>query len=333
MKRSTWPLMVVILLQTYHVRIISLADAAPTRRSTSISATAAQPDLRDRVHTLWMHGPTYPSKPKMSGTTWPSFGTGSVKSSGTCDPTRQGFTGYEGSTATSGYCSPASSGFKDDPAHLLIHSGRLAVVLDAAASSGLIAKLGVVSETNATSSAGVYNSLSAASLNVTLDVRKETDTPQPQTQNCASDHGNANSPCRDAAFPTCKGFVTNSAWGTCWGTQFESGSFSLAIDNTNAQVQLVRQGHAVAHILATNLNWDVPLEQCSDEKEPSGTRSGRGAQNCLQNYGGSHAKACTVDYTECRGFIQGKSWGTCWKPCIPGGTHFLSHEAQFSHPY
>eukprot|EP00656_Telonema_subtile_P023161 TRINITY_DN244_c0_g1_i3.p1 TRINITY_DN244_c0_g1~~TRINITY_DN244_c0_g1_i3.p1 ORF type:complete len:940 (+),score=120.88 TRINITY_DN244_c0_g1_i3:45-2864(+) len=24
-------------------------------------------------------------------------------------------------------------------------------------------------------------------------------------------------------------------------------------------------------------------------------------------------------YTECKGFVQGSSWGKCWKPCVPGG--------------
>ena len=287
------------------------ADAlsGPHRRAlTSISPTLAQPDLRDRVHTIWMNGPTYPSKTKQPS--WPPFGTGSVSSSSACDPSRSGYTGYKGTTAHTGYCSPASNDFNTDPWHLLIHSGRLGVVLDAAVGNGLIAKLGVVNESNADSSAKVYDALTAAILNFTLKVTKSSDAPDPEQTQCSGDHS-----C-PAAYPECRDFIAGSQWGGCWGTTQESGSFGLGVgDKSNAKVQLVRQGHAVSHILATDLEWDVPVIQCEDIQEP---RSNRGNVNCNQNFG-STSHPCIAEYPECRGFIQGSSWGKCWSPCIPGG--------------
>lgn len=177
--------------------ICSLVDAAlsdatdPTlsvlsrRTLTTISPTLAQPDSRDRVHTIWMNGPTYPTKLRQG--TWPPFdSTGSISSSSACDPSRSGFTGYQGSTAHSGYCSPASGDFNTDPWHLLIHSGRLGVVLDAAMASGLIAKLGVVSELSASNSTDVYDALTVASLNLTLAVTKSSDAADPDQNQCTA---------------------------------------------------------------------------------------------------------------------------------------------------
>ena len=101
-----------------------------------------------------------------------------------------------------------------------------------------------------------------------------------------------------------------------------TGSFPAGIGaKTNAVVQLVRQGHAVTHILATDLSWDdMPVPTCDDEQEP-GTHDKRPSvgntqqtQNCNQNHGGL-SWPCPQEYPDCRGFVQG-TWGRCWKACV-----------------
>lgn len=189
------------------------------------------------------------------------------------------------------------------------------MVLDAAATTGLIAKLGIVSQPGAQTvinSTSVYDLLGAASLNFTLNVTKSTLSPDPDEPNCSANFGESGTSCPNSAYPTCTGFQAGVTWGSCRGTVTEYGSFGLGIGTrSSAQVQLVRQGHTVSHILATELAWSVPVEACQDEQDPSN-------QNCNQNFGGS-SHPCGSAYPECRGFVQGSSWGKCWKPCIPGG--------------
>ena len=83
-----------------------------------------QPHVRDRVHTVWVNGPSYPDNLKPP--VWPGFGSGSTHSGTQCDLSQKGerYTGYVGDTGRSGYCRPASAEFVNAPWHLLVHSGR-----------------------------------------------------------------------------------------------------------------------------------------------------------------------------------------------------------------
>ena len=132
---------------------------ASMRRTNTISVTQAQPHWRDRVHTIWLNGPTYPKKSKVLGW-WPD---GDTVSGDKCNPqsSNSPYTGYT-NTGGSRYCRPSLSDFQTLPQHLLVHSGRLAVVLDAAVNSGLIAKLGVVSESNSGKSSDLTGALTKA---------------------------------------------------------------------------------------------------------------------------------------------------------------------------
>ena len=101
-----------------------LCCAAGEAAAREASADEAQPGARDTVHTLWLNGPTHSSK---LGGGWPSFGTGG-STSGQCDVGSLGdaFTGYN----TNGqYCMKASPALDEQP-QLLIHSGRVGVVVD-----------------------------------------------------------------------------------------------------------------------------------------------------------------------------------------------------------
>lgn len=98
---------------------------------------------------------------------------------------------------------------------------------------------------------------------------------------CTADYQAGGTSCPEA-YPTCRDFIAGQQWGSCWGTTTESGSFDLSPrDKSNAQVQLVRQGHAVSHIIATDLAWNVPVEQCEDVAEPSANRDN---MNCNSSY-------------------------------------------------
>ena len=90
---------------------------------------------------------------------------------------------------------------------------------------------------------------------------------------------------------------------------------------TNAVVQLVRQGHTVTQILATDLAWDgVPIPSCDDEQEPGSQPHAHPTSGttwkCNRDYGGG-LWSCGAAYPDCRGFVQNQAWGRCWKPCVP----------------
>jgi len=317
-------------MRVFLIALLAAISYAQTERRmmsglSSISPADAQPDSRDRVHTIWMNGPTYPGK--SGGGNWPNWGVGTVSSSAKCDPMSDTFTGYTGDRSP-GYCSPGSADFASDPQHLLIHSGRLGVVLDAEVASGPIAKLGVVSEADSGDSNAVYAALTAATLDITLDVSKTfVSGADPNSPNCLNDNGaGGGNECPDANFPVCMGAVPGASWGGCFSMTTISGSFGVGTgDNANSQVQLVRQGHAVSHILSTRLLWDVPVEECEDIQEPSDTTRDNGHPNgrriiCDTDFG-SNSWPCPSEYPECRGHVPGSSWGLCWFPCIPGGDY------------
>ena len=84
-----------------------------------------QPVASDVVHTIWLNGPANTAKaqwvPKVSSDT-----------SAQCTTHDDAFTGY---TTNGAYCEPSSTTL-DDAAHLLVHSGRVALVVDAAGAHG-----------------------------------------------------------------------------------------------------------------------------------------------------------------------------------------------------
>ena len=140
-----------------------------------------QPDLRDAVHAVWLYGPTYSAKLSTgAASSWPAFQSDLSTRSGsrctTLDDTR--YTGYDEGGR---YCEAASTAL-DDKAHLLVHSGRLGVVVDAGgltaqASSGtrnVFPKLGVLGD--AMTAREAYDALPASATSITLDVTCDAET-------------------------------------------------------------------------------------------------------------------------------------------------------------
>ena len=76
--------------------------------------------------------------------------------------------------------------------------------------------------------------------------------------------------------------------------------------------QLVRQGHAVTQVTLSNFDLvDVNNARLlceGTEKHPDDNIK------CNQNFGGS-SFPCPATYSACRGFVQGKTWGKCYKEC------------------
>ena len=125
-----------------------------------------QPSSRDRVHAIWLNGPTFSGK--VSGGGWPAFEADVDTRSGTMcaalDDAR-----YSGYDEGGQYCEAASPALDDD-AHLLLHSGRLGVVVDVGPHArNVLPRLGATSGTAATARA-VYDALNTSSTNITLDV-------------------------------------------------------------------------------------------------------------------------------------------------------------------
>ena len=125
-----------------------------------------QPSSRDRVHAIWLNGPTFTGK--VSGGGWPAFEADVATRSGAMCAARddERYSGYDEGGL---YCEAASPALDDD-AHLLLHSGRLGVVVDVGPHArNLLPRLGATSGTAATARA-VYDALNTSSTNITLDV-------------------------------------------------------------------------------------------------------------------------------------------------------------------
>ena len=244
-----------------------------------------QPSSRDRVHTIWLNGPTFSGK--VSGGAWPTFQTEVATRSGTMCAARDDarYTGYD---EQGNYCEAASP-VLDETAHLLLHSGRLGVVVDvgglkAPASSqarNLLPRLGASSGAAATPRA-VYDAPDATSTNITLGV-------------------------------TCGSENTSYVLGA------SSGDF--------VQIGLVRQGHAVTQVSLTGMEFQNvvsgaiygPCESFVAEQQRRRLAHDTGQGRCNQNYGGASHGCTSADYPECIGFVQGQSWGQCWSSCTAAG--------------
>lgn len=142
--------------------------------------------LSEIVHTTWQNGRMYLRPWGASDypdgnypdwlSAWNTFASPGTKiqfvraegGSGQCDTaTNEEFTGYG---SGGGYCQLADSAFATDPAHLLMHTGRLAVVVDAEHTGGnLMPLVGTVASAD-TSASDVYESLSAAVLTGSIAV-------------------------------------------------------------------------------------------------------------------------------------------------------------------
>eukprot|EP00812_Abedinium_dasypus_P012037 NODE_556_length_1482_cov_232.718991.p1 GENE.NODE_556_length_1482_cov_232.718991~~NODE_556_length_1482_cov_232.718991.p1 ORF type:complete len:400 (-),score=97.21 NODE_556_length_1482_cov_232.718991:176-1375(-) len=146
------------------------------------------------------------------------------------------YTGYDDSGA---YCQEASTELDDD-AHLLLYSGRLGVVVDAAGlyggSRNLLPRMGSTAALSASASArDVYDALPAVEANITFETT-----------------------CTDGTAET---YVLGTS------------------EDQFVQIGLVRQGHAVTQIIVTALEWQDPTTgdtygPCNSfvaEKDPDGT--------------------------------------------------------------
>ena len=252
----------------------------------SATVHEVQPSTRDRVHAIWLNGPTFSGK--ASGGSWPNFQADVATRPGTTCAARDAarYTGYD---EDGRYCEAASTKLDDD-AHLLLHSGRLGVVVDvgglkapvSSRARNLMPRFGATSGTVATPRA-VYDALDMTSTNITLDVA------------CGESES------------------TSYVLGTA------GGDF--------VQIGLVRQGHTVTQVTLTGLEFQNMVsgnifgpcdsfvaEQQSGRRLSHDTNQGR----CNQNFGGA-SHACGASHPECLGFVQGVSWGQCWSVCTAGG--------------
>jgi hypothetical protein len=190
------------------------------------------------------------------------------------DDTR--YTGYD---EEGRYCEAASPAL-DDEAHLLLHSGRLGVVVDAGGlkapansyARNLFPRLGATSGTEATPQA-VYDALGTTSTTITLDTACELDSSS----------------------------RVELLLGTAGGGDF-------------VQVGLVRQGHTVTQVTLTNLQFESmagtvygPCASFVPEIQPPGW--------CKKDFGGVANPCLSPDYPKCIGFVEGQSWGRCWSVC------------------
>ena len=144
--------------------MLALLGLVAAQRSATVHEV--QPSARDRVHAIWLNRPTFSGK--LGTSAWPTFEAGVATRSGTMCAAREDarYSGYDESGL---YCEAASTALDDD-AHLLLHSGRLGVVVDvgglkAPASSharNLLPRLGATPGTAATPRA-VYDALDTIS--------------------------------------------------------------------------------------------------------------------------------------------------------------------------
>mgnify|MGYP005713755443 FL=1 len=93
--------------------VLKLLGLVAAQRSATVHEV--QPLVRDRVHALWLNGPTFSGK--VSGGTWPSFQANAPTRSGTMCAAL-GDARYSGYDENGNYCEAAST-VLDDDAHLL----------------------------------------------------------------------------------------------------------------------------------------------------------------------------------------------------------------------
>ena len=201
------------MLTSWLVVLVVTFQAALSQRRASIHEV--QPSERDVVHAVWVNGPTISGK--VTSRTWPHFGSGaSSSSSSVCTTHGDYFTGYDDEGS---YCEPAD-GTLDEESLLVLHSGHVAIVVDAGGLSGSIGgrnmfpKIGSVSGLPAASTAReILDVLPAIVTNISLET-------------------------------TC-----SESPGSSYFLGASSGHFF--------QLGLVRQGHAVTQLTLSSLQFEA----------------------------------------------------------------------------
>ena len=111
-------------------QLLLLLAAAVVHAQHTAAVHEVQPSSKDLVHAVWMNGPSLSSKlPSSSSAAWPAFKASASTRAGERCATRDD-TSYTGYDSDGRYCEAASTKL-DDEAHLLLHSGRLGLVVDA----------------------------------------------------------------------------------------------------------------------------------------------------------------------------------------------------------
>lgn len=203
------------------------------------------------------------------------------------------YTGYNGQGE---FCDQASPKLDEEP-HLIMHSGRLGVVLDAAGldpalgidATNLIPKLGAVQGctvlgAGAASPREVYDELPNSTAAITLE--------------------------RTCSDPS------------------ESGSFVLGtLDASNkntkekfVQIGLVRQGHTVTQLTTTALDWrndagDSYAPTCERVADPTPSGGKDNTGKCTHDASSTVGHRCDGDYPICIGHIPSEKWGVCHSYC------------------
>ena len=263
--------------------VLKLLGLVAAQRSATVHEV--QPSARDRVHAIWLNGPTFSGK--VSGGAWPTFQADVATRSGAMCLARDDAR-YSGYDESGNYCEAAST-VLDDDAHLLIHSGQLGVVVDvgglkAPASSharNLLPRLGAMSGTAATLRA-VYDALDATSTNITLEV-------------------------------ACRSETTHYVLGTAGGDFVQIG----LVRQGHTVTQVTLTGLQFQSVVSGNIYGPCEsfvAEQQSGRRLAHDTNNGR----CNQNFGGA-SHPCPADFPECVGFVQGQGWGQCWSTYTAGG--------------
>jgi hypothetical protein len=270
------------LLLLFTITCLSSNTAASPR---TVSVQEVQPTETDRVRTVWLNGPTISSK---LGRGWPAFGDGTSETSTKCTTHDDAYTGYNSNGNT--YCQ-RSDGALDQNAHLIVHSGSVAVVLDAAGLSGgdttqrnMFPKIGrVAAGGQRQTSQQIFDRLPGATTNFSLST-------------------------------TCSGTTTNYVLGTSKPNFF--------------QIGLVRQGHAVTQLTLSALQFENassgepygasygPCAGFQPLPNPHAiVRAGKPTnKNCNEDFGGL-SWPCPESFPTCVGFKAGASWGKCWSVC------------------
>ena len=221
------------------------------------------------------------------------------------DDTR--YTGYD----EHGYYCEAASPALDDAAHLLLHSGRLGIVVDAGglkapASSGnrnLFPRLGATSGAEATPRA-VSNAFDATQTAITLDIVCEESNDSSYTLGTA-----------DGDFVQV-GLVRQVTLHT---------PFTLHTAHRDAGHSLhtpppLVQGHTVTQVTLTNLQFEgmdgTIYGPCASFVPKRGERG-----ICRTDFGApTYTRPCpTSRNPQCVGFVPGQKFGDCWSVCRAGG--------------
>ena len=261
MMRMTFPSSLVLLLAA-----ITTITTTHSQRTASIQEV--QPDAKDAVHTIWINGPGHTNIAQ-----W--IPKDAKKTTTDCTTFDDTFTGY---STTGAYCAPSTTTL-DDAALLLVHTGRMGLVLDAAgldgatASRNLFPKFGAIRTLSKLTPQQVYDVLPATTTDISLTT-------------------------------TCSGVETKYFLGT------EEDKF--------VPIGLVRQGHVMTQLTLTSLDfYDSTLRlfgPCAGftrVKDPNYELKVNGNQNC----NGAGQNICRSAYPDCVGFVQGVSWGRCYSVC------------------